>query len=75
MGHPPRTTDQEIQKWVHEEFRFWPQPVWIEHCKILCGLPAGDVRNHQLARFNPCPLDKQDAIVKSFRHFKMISEP
>ena len=75
MSQPQRTTDREIQNWVYEQFRFWPEFVWIAHCKVLCGLTVGDVRTHQQARFKFCPLDRQDAIIKAFRHFKMISHP
>jgi hypothetical protein len=75
MAHPHHTTDREIQNWVYAQSRFWPEPVWIAHCKIVCGLAAGDVRTHQQARFTPCPVDKRDAIIEAFRHFKMISDP
>ncbi len=70
---PTRTTAREIQDWVRQEFGFIPKQSWIAHCKILCGLSVADARTHQLARFDPCPLERQDAIIKAFRHFKMIS--
>ena len=70
---PTPPTDREIQHWVRQQFAFLPKLAWIAHCKILCSLPGADARAYQLARFDPSPLERQDAIIKAFRHFKMIS--
>ena len=71
----PMPTDREIQNWLYERFHFWPEPAWIAHCKLLCGLTVKHVRSYQQSRFNPCPLDRQDAVIKALRHFKLIPEP
>jgi hypothetical protein len=31
-----------------------------------------DVRTYQQSRFSPCPLERQDAIFKAFRHFGLL---
>jgi hypothetical protein len=65
-------TDQEIRKWVHRHFGFWPEPAWIAHCKRLCSLPAEDVGLYQQPESNPCPSEKQAAVIKALRHFGML---
>lgn len=69
---PP--TDQEIQKWVEDRYGFVPESAWIAHCKRLCGLPVEDFRAYQQSRFSPCPLERQDAIMKAFRHFGVLPD-
>jgi hypothetical protein len=51
-------TDQEIRKWVHRHFGFWPEAAWIAHCKRLCSLPVEDVRLYQQSQFEPLPPGK-----------------
>jgi hypothetical protein len=65
-------TDQEIRKWVHRHFGFWPEAAWIAHCKRLSSLPVEDVRLYQQSQFVPCPLEKQSAVIKALRHFGML---
>lgn len=70
---PTRTTARGIPNLIRHDFGFMQKQAWIARCKILSGLSGADVRTHQLARFDPCPLERQAAIIKAFRHFKMIS--
>ena len=72
MHHP--ATDREIQEWVQERHGFFPTIVWIAHCRRLCGLAAENLSAYQQSRLEPCPLDRQDAIIKAFRHFGMLPE-
>jgi hypothetical protein len=65
-------TDQEIGKWVLRHFGFWPEPAWITHCKRLRSLPVQNVGLYEQSQFNPCPLEKQSAVIKAFRHFGML---
>jgi hypothetical protein len=65
-------TDLAIRKWVRDRFGFHPEASWIAHFKRLCGLQLDDVRAYQ-SRVNPCPLERQPAIMKAFRHFGLIS--
>jgi hypothetical protein len=66
------TADEQIQHWVRDRYHFVPQPGWIAHCKRLCALPVEDVRAYQQSRFDPCPLEHQDGILKAFRHFGLL---
>ena len=73
MAREP-ATDREIQKWVEERHGFIPTSAWIAHCKRLCGLAVEDASAYQQSKFSPCPLERQDAIIKAFRHFGMLPE-
>jgi hypothetical protein len=73
MGTP--ATDLEIRKWVSERFGFEPKPGWIAHCRRLCDLQVPDVPAYQESRLDPCPLERQAAIMKAFRHFGLIPKP
>jgi hypothetical protein len=67
---PP--ADEQIQHWVSDRYGFVPHSAWIACCKRLCCLPVENVRALQQSRFNPCPLEHQDAIVKALRHFRVL---
>jgi hypothetical protein len=64
--------DEQIQHWVREHYGFVPSPAWIAYCKRQYGVPVDNVRAYQQSRFNPCPPQHQDAIVKAFRHFGIL---
>jgi hypothetical protein len=67
-------TDREIQEWVQQRHGFFPTSVWIAHCRRLCGLAVENLSAYQQSRFEPCPLERQEAIIKAFRHFGMLPE-
>ena len=60
--HQP--TDREIQHWVQERHGFFPTSAWIAHCRRLCGLTVENLSAYQQSRFEPCPLERQDAIIQ-----------
>jgi len=64
--------DEQIQHWVSDRYGFVPSPAWIADCKRLCGVPVDNVRAYQQSRFNPCPTQHRDAIIKAFRHFGIL---
>jgi hypothetical protein len=67
-------TDRKIQEWVQERHGFLPTIVWIAHCRRLCGLAVENLSAYQQSRFKPCPLERQDAIIKAFRYFGMLPD-
>jgi hypothetical protein len=68
----PSPTDQEIKNWVLREHRLKVEAGWIADCKRECGIPVGDVRAFQQARFFPCPPEKRPAIKQAFRYFGLL---
>ena len=63
-------TYEKIQSWVKEKHGWMPKTCWIAHCKELCGLPVRRAHNSiSNERDQPCPPNKQEAIIAAFRHF------
>jgi hypothetical protein len=63
----------QIQKWVKENYGFYPKTCWIAHVKEICGLPVQrSPRRRGERRMNPCPPSKVEPIRAAFRHFGML---
>ena len=67
-------TYSEIQRYVKDKHGFQPKRCWIAHMKELCSLPVKQANNRYdpNSRTNPCPVEKQAAMMEAFRHFGMI---
>ena len=65
-------TDREIRNWILRRHGLKVETGWIADCKQECGIPVGDVRAFQPARFSSCPPEKRPAIKQAFRHFGML---
>ena len=64
-------TYSEIQKFVQHHHGFVPTTAWIEHVKVVWGLPTRRVANRagRGRRVVPCPPEKREAIEQALRHF------
>ncbi len=64
----------EIRKFVQRHHGFVPKIGWIEHVKVLRGLPMRRAPNRagRGRRVEPCPPEKREAIEEALRHFGLI---
>lgn len=64
-------TYHQIQNWVKKNHGYVPKTCWIAHVKEISGLSPRTAQNRQdpKKRTNPCPSQKQDAILAALRHF------
>jgi hypothetical protein len=64
-------TYSEIQKFVQHHHGFVPRTAWIEHVKVVWGLPTRRAANRagRGRRVVPCPPEKREAIEQALRHF------
>jgi hypothetical protein len=67
-------TYKQIQEYVKQRHGYVPKSCWIAHMKEACSLNPKMASNRYSGnvRMYPCPLEKQDNIKDSFRHFNMI---
>jgi hypothetical protein len=65
-------TYKQIQTYVRTEYGFVPKSCWIAHCKEICGLPLRKSRRGDKQRVYPCPIDKREKIMETFKYFKII---
>jgi hypothetical protein len=64
-------TYSEIQKFVQRRHGFIPTTTWINHVKVVWGLPTRQAPNRAgwRRRVVPCPPEKREAIEQALRHF------
>ena len=64
-------THSEIQKFVQRYHGFIPKPDWINHVKVVWGLPTRQPANRagRGRRVVPLLLQKREMIEQSLRHF------
>ncbi len=69
-------TYSQIREWVQRNHGWTIQhDCWIAHCKELAGLnPRRAWNRSQPNRSDPCPPDRQPAIIAAFRHFGMLPD-
>lgn len=67
-------TYKQIQEYIKENYSYIPKSCWIAHMKEICGLKPkiSSRRNSPDSRVHPCPETKQNDIIETFKHFKMI---
>lgn len=73
---PPKPTYKQIQAYVLEKYGLKVSPLYIATLKDELGLEKqfSYEKEGMAAKNRPqCPKDKHDAIIKAFKHFKMIS--
>lgn len=73
---PPKPTYKQIQAYVLEKYGLKVSPLYIATLKNELGLEKqfSYEKEGMAAKNRPqCPKDKHDAIIKAFKHFKMIS--
>ncbi|WP_215523407.1 class I SAM-dependent RNA methyltransferase [Varibaculum prostatecancerukia] len=73
---PPKPTYKQIQAYVLEKYGLKVSPLYIATLKDGLGLEKqfSYEKEGMAAKNRPqCPKDKHDAIIKAFKHFKMIS--
>ena len=61
----------EIQKFVQRHHGFVPKTTWINHVKVVWGLPTRQAPNRagRGRRVVPCPPEKREAIEQALRYF------
>ena len=74
-GFRQGATYEEIQEWVQEKYGFHVTHLNIAKTKRKCGII--ERQNYNLpksedSRSPETPKEKEDAIIKAFRHFQMI---
>lgn len=66
-------TYEQIQKWVKENYGFYPKTCWIAHVKEISGLPVQPSSRHRgKERANPCPPNNVEPIQIALQHFGML---
>lgn len=73
---PPKPVYKQIQAYVLEKYGLKVSPLYIATLKNELGLEKqfSYEKEGMAAKNRPqCPKDKHDAIIKAFKHFKMIS--
>ena len=70
-------TSSEIQKFVQEHHGFIPKTTWINHVKVVWGLPTRRAPNRagRGRRVVQCPPEKREAIEEALRHFGLKPMP
>ena len=70
-------THSAIQKFVQRHHGFIPKPEWINHVKVVWGLPTRQAPNRagRGRRVVPLPPDKREAIEQALRHFGLKPSP
>ena len=65
---------KQIQLHVKQKFGFVPKTCWIAHVKELSGIPTRRAPNRidNSGRVEPCPLERQAAIIEALRHFGIL---
>ena len=65
------STHGKIQKFVQRHHGFIPKPEWINHVKVVWGLPTRRASNRagRGRRVVPLPPEKREAIEQALRHF------
>ena len=66
-------THSEIQKFVQRHHGFIPKPAWINHVKVVWGLPTRHAGRGR--RVVPLPPEKREAIEQALRHFGLKPSP
>ena len=71
------STHSEIQKFVQRHHGFIPKPEWINHVKVVWGLPTRQAPNRagRGRRVVPLPPEKREAIEEALRHFGLKPSP
>jgi hypothetical protein len=64
-----------LEKFVQRHHGFIPTPAWINHVKVVWGLPTHRAANRagRSRRVVPCPPEKREAIEQALRHFGLKS--
>lgn len=68
-------TYKQIIEWikVSPEYGFTVKTCWIAHCKELAGIASAKLAHYNTnRRMNPCPIERQSAILDAFAHFGML---